>query len=128
LERTSGDKASRVNLKVVPNTKRKVVQTNVRESVEAGSHVFTDALLSYEGLSDAYTHSGGNFWSLLKRGIKGTYVCHAPLHRCRCLDEQATRCNERKDCDQGRFISTMQRVLDRRLICKKLTGKREGER
>jgi transposase-like protein len=144
LERTTGEKASRVQAKVVPNTKRKTVQTNVRENVEKGSAVFTDALLSYEGLSDEYTHSvidhaiayadgkvhtNGleNFWSLLKRGIKGTYVCPAPFHLFRYLDEQATRFNERKDCDQGRFLSTMQRVSDRRLSYKKLTGKNDGE-
>jgi len=106
--------------------------------------VFTDALLSYDGLKDAYTHNvidhaiayadgkvhtNGleNFWSLLKRGIKGTYVCPAPFHLFRYLDEQATRFNERKDCDQGRFLSTMQRVSKRRLTYKKLTGKETGE-
>jgi transposase-like protein len=140
LERTSERKASRVKLKVVKNVKRAVVQPNVRENVAAGSEVFTDALLSYDGLSDAYVHNvidhavayvdgkihtNGleNFWSLLKRTLKGTYVCPAPYHLARYLDEQATRFNERKDTDAGRFENTMNRVSGRRVTYKRLTGK-----
>ena len=143
LERTTEGKASRVKLKVIPNTKRGTVQGVVREGVAAGSEVFTDALLSYEGLADAYTHkvvdhavsyaegnihTNGleNFWSLLKRSIRGTYVCPAPFHLFRYLDEQATRFNERKDTDAGRFETTMKRVSNRRLTYKKLTGKDEN--
>ncbi len=145
LERTTGEKSSRVKLKIVPNTKRTTVQPNVRENVAAGSEVFTDALLSYVGLEDAYTHkvvdhavsyaegkvhTNGleNFWSLLKRGIKGTYVCPAPFHLFRYLDEQAMRFNERKDTDAGRFTSTMRRVANRRLTYGKLTGKTDEKR
>lgn len=143
LERTTGEKASRVKLKIISNTKRSTVQPNVRANVVAGSHVFTDALLSYEGLSDAYTHNvvdhavsyaeghvhtNGleNFWSLLKRSIRGTYVRPAPFHLFRYLDEQATRFNERKEDDSSRFVSTLKRVSSRRLTFKKLTGKNES--
>lgn len=143
LERTTEGKPSRVKLKIIRNTKRSTVQPNVRENVVAGSAVFTDALLSYEGLSDAYTHqvidhavsyadgavhTNGleNFWSLLKRSIRGTYVRPATFHLFRYLDEQATRFNERKDTDAGRFQSTMQRISGRRLSYKKLTGKEEA--
>ncbi len=143
LERTSESGASRVKLKIVRNVKAKIVQPNVRENVVAGSEVFSDALLSYEGLSDAYTHSvidhaiayvdgkihtNGleNFWSLLKRTIKGTYICPKPFHLARYLDEQSTRFNERKDDDAGRFASTMKRAPGRRLTWRKLTAKDEG--
>lgn len=144
LERNAVGKPSRVNLKIVANTKRSTVQPNVRANVKEGSEVFTDALLSYEGLSDAYAHSvidhavsyvdgkihtNGleNFWSLLKRTIKGTYVCPAPFHLVRYLDEQATRFNERKEDDAGRFVNTMGRVNGRRMTYKKLTGKEPGD-
>jgi transposase-like protein len=144
LERNAGDKPSRVNVKIVKNTKRSTVQPNVRENVVAGSAVFTDALLSYEGLSDSYQHSvidhavsyvdgkihtNGleNFWCLLKRTIKGTYVCPAPFHLVRYLDEQATRFNERKCNDTVRFLNTVRRADGRRITYKKLTGKEGGE-
>ena len=49
LERTTPDKHSRVVLTVVPNTRRPELCGNVREHVEKGSTVCTDALMSYDG-------------------------------------------------------------------------------
>lgn len=97
LERTKGDKASRVIAKVVPNNRRPVLCANVREHVEAGATVCTDALMSYDALESDYdrriidhmesyaqgqVHTNGleNFWSLLKRSLKGTYVNVEPFH------------------------------------------------
>src|SRR4029077_15926162 len=91
LERHGADGHSKVRVKVVPNVRRKTLSPEVREQVAEGSEVFTDALKSYADLSDAYNHqvidhaesyvrgkvhTNGleNFWSLLKRSIKGTYV------------------------------------------------------
>jgi len=66
-----------------------------------------------------------NFWSLLKRGLKGTYVSVEPFHLFRYLDEQAFRYNERKhdDGDAGRFAETLSTVAGRRLNYKELTHK-----
>ena len=50
---------------------------------------------------NVHTNSIENFWSLLKRGIKGTYVSVEPFHLFRYLDEQSFRFNTRKDNDQG---------------------------
>jgi transposase-like protein len=83
-----------------------------KNEVAERSEVFTDALASYTGLEQEYVHkvidhaecyakghvhTNGleNFWSLLKRGIKGTYVSVEPFHLFRYLDEQAFRFNER---------------------------------
>jgi hypothetical protein len=44
-----------------------------------------------------------NFWSLLKRALKGTYVSVEPFHLFRYLDEQAFRFNNRKGSDAMRF-------------------------
>ena len=46
---------------------------------------------------DGKVHTNGmeNFWSLLKRGINGTYVSVEPFHLFRYLDEQAFRFNNR---------------------------------
>jgi hypothetical protein len=55
---------------------------------------------------DGKVHTNGleNFWSLLKRGIAGTYVSVEPFHLFRYLDEQAYRFNNRKDKnDYDRF-------------------------
>jgi hypothetical protein len=64
-----------------------------------------------------------NFWSLLKRGIKGTYVSVEPYHLFRYLDEQAFRFNEREYEDKDRFAKTLGTVAGRRLTYDELTGK-----
>ena len=113
LERHGPDGHSRVRVKHVANTRRATLAPEVRAHVEPGANVYTDALKSYDGLSDAYAHAvidhaeayvrgnvhtNGleNFWSLLKRAIKGTYVSVEPFHLFRYLDEQAYRFNTRK--------------------------------
>ena len=141
LERTTAKHASKVTLKVLNTTKKPELQGNVREYVLKGSEVHTDALKSYEGLNDEYmhnvidhavsyvngnVHTNGleNFWSLLKRTIKGTYVSVEPFHLFRYLDEQAFRFNERKDKDgdKGRFLKTLSGIFGKRLMYKNLIG------
>ncbi len=128
-----------VRTKIVPDTKRRTLQVEVRENVEPGSEVHTDALRSYRGLDpeyihnvvdhaeqyvDGHVHTNGleNFWSLLKRGIKGTYVSVEPYHLFRYLDEQAFRFNERGGEDADRFSKALGTVSGRRLTYDELTG------
>jgi transposase-like protein len=97
-------------VKHVANAKRPTVQGEIRQHVQPGSNVFTDALRSYNGLDADYIHEAidhakeyvrgkvhtnglENFWSLLKRGIRGTYVSVEPFHLFRYLDEEAFRFN-----------------------------------
>jgi transposase-like protein len=144
LERTQGDKASRVFLKVVPNTRRPELCGNVRQQVEAGSTVCTDALMSYDDLGKDYdrrsidhlecyakdnVHTNGleNFWSLFKRALKGTYVNVEPFHLFRYCDEQAFRFNERKDNDQGRFVKSLSGVVGKTLKYAKLIAAEGGD-
>lgn len=142
LERHGTDataKHSRVRTRVIANTRRKTLHAEVQKHVEPGSQVFTDALYSYKGLAGEYVHNvidhaesyaAGNvhtnglenFWSLLKRGIKGTYVSVEPFHLFRYLDEQCFRFNSRKDSDRGRFIHAVASILNKRLTYKALTG------
>ena len=85
------ERGGKVRAKVIDRRKKKDLQALVRENVEAGSSLYSDALKSYEGLAGEYehqvidhaiayvdgqVHTNGmeNFWSLLKRGINGTYV------------------------------------------------------
>ena len=63
-----------------------------------------------------------NFWSLLKRGIKGTYVSIEPFHLFRYLDEEAFRFNTRKDNDAGRFLRAASQIAGKRLEYKHLIG------
>src|SRR5205814_1170436 len=136
-QRTEGENLSRVVLKVVPNTRRPELCGNVREYVVPGSTVNTDALMSYDDLSKDYdrqiidhlecyakgqVHTNGleNFWSLLKRGLKGTYVNVEPFHLFRYCDEQAFRFNARKLTDKMRFLSTVAKFAGKRLTYAKL--------
>ena len=141
LERNAPDRnVSRVRCKVAHTTKAVELQGHISDHVEKGSEVFTDAAAGYRTLSDEYVHNvidhaetyakghvhiNGleNFWSLLKRGIKGTYVSVEPFHLFRYLDEQAFRFNERKDNDAGRFVKVMRGIIGRGLRYAKLTGK-----
>jgi hypothetical protein len=139
LQRNSPDAISKVRVVVLDGLRRHKVQTRVREIVETGSNVYTDAFSSYTGLSNAYQHqvidhaesyvkgnvhtnSMENFWSLLKRAIKGTYVSIEPFHLFRYLDEQASRFNWRDKDDAGRFAAALSGILNRRLTYKALTG------
>lgn len=139
LERGTDKAKSRVRLKVVKNRRKTELQAHVREHVEQGSELHTDALRSYNGLASEYVHNvidhaecyvrghvhtNGleNFWSLLKRGIRGTYVSVEPFHLFRYLDEQAFRFNERKNTDAGRFLVGIVGVIGKRLEYLKLIG------
>lgn len=140
LQRGKGKRPSRVVLKVVATTRRPELCGNVRQHVAAGSTICTDALMSYDDLSHDYdrqiidhlecyakghVHTNGleNFWSLLKRSLKGTYVSVEPFHLYRYCDEQAYRFNERKGTDSERFARALSTVSNRRLTYKELTGK-----
>lgn len=142
LQRTTANEPSQVRLKVVPNQKRRTLQAEIRENVKKGEVVYTDKLASYEGLDREYVHSmidhavryvdgrvhtNGieNFWSLLKRALKGTYVKVAPWHLFRYLDEQSFRFNRRKITDALRFDSVLRSVLNVKLTYADLTGKTE---
>jgi transposase-like protein len=141
LERHGGN----VRTMVVDGTTRAHLQTKVREHVEQGANVFSDAHGAYTGLDDAYVHNvinhaeryvdgqihtNGieNFWSLLKRGLKGTYVSVEPFHLFRYLDEQAFRFNARHGNDGERFQRVMEQLSGKRLTYAELTGKDKDAR
>src|SRR5437763_7783893 len=126
---------------VIPNRRKKVLQEEVKKHVAAGTALYTDALLSYDGLANDYAHkvidhaeayvdsrvhtnSLENFWSLLKRGISGTYVSVEPFHLFRYLDEQTFRYNNRKGMDNAdRFQLALSQIVGKRLTYAEVTGK-----
>ena len=67
------------------------------------------------GLAVIHTNGLENFWCLLKRGIRGTYVSVEPFHLFRYLDEQAFRFNERETTDSERFLKAAPSIVGRRL-------------
>jgi transposase-like protein len=133
-------RGGKVRTTVVANRKKAALQSEVKKHVEAGAALYTDALLSYEGLASDYAHevvdhaveyvngrihTNGleNFWSLLKRGINGTYVSIEPFHLFRYLDEQSFRYNNRLGMnDQTRFEAAMRNVAGKRLTYNELIG------
>jgi transposase-like protein len=140
LARGAGKEAcSKVKATVVPNAKGATLLPIVREHVEAGSAVYTDALKSYAPLAVDYVHAAvdhavryvdgavhtnglENFWSLFKRCIHGTYVAIDEPHLQRYVDEEAFRFNERQLNDGQRFDTVLPGVVGKRLTYKTLTG------
>ncbi|MGD1213793.1 MAG: IS1595 family transposase [Terriglobales bacterium] len=130
-----------VRANVVPNVKRDTLQNAILNNVKYGSTVYTDDAVGYDKLhsrfvhdvvnhSEAYVrgrvHTNGleNFWSLLKRGLRGTYVAVEPFHLDRYIDEQVFRYNNRKDMnDAQRFTKAMSQVTGKRLTYAELIGK-----
>jgi len=143
LERGDADHASRVRAQTIKDTNAKALQAVVRKNVNAGSMVVTDGLSAYRGLDADYlhqyvdhasefvrgiVHTNGieNFWSLLKRSIKGTYVSVEPFHLDAYVTEQAFRFNERKANDAGRFKKVLSSVVGKRLTYQDLITHGQG--
>ena len=139
LRRKDKGQGSKVKAKIIPNVKATTLQSEVRETLAPGATLNTDAWVGYRGLHGDYqhhvidhaveyvrgtVHTNGieNFWSLLKRTIKGTYVSVEPFHLGRYLDEQAYRFNERDRDDYGRFKDVLSSVVGKRLTYSELTG------
>jgi transposase-like protein len=139
------ERGGKIRTAVITDRKRTALEAEVVKHVESGSALYSDALKSYDGLAQEYAHkvidhaekyvdgqvhTNGleNFWSLLKRGISGTYVAVEPFHLFRYLDEQMFRYNNRgnketKITDSDRFDMVIRKVVGKRLTFASLTGK-----
>jgi transposase-like protein len=131
-----------VRARVMPNVRREALQPQVERHVEQGANVYTDAWVAYNQLDEQYihnvinhaekyvdgnVHTNGieNFWSLLKRTLKGTYVAVEPFHLFRYLDEQSFRFNKRTGNDLYRFLEVAKSLTGRRLTYDELTDNEE---
>jgi transposase-like protein len=138
-------KTRKVRAQVVPDVKRATLQKAILDSVGPGSTVYPDGWPGYDGLKKAgfvhetvthieeyvrgQVHTQGieKFWSLLKRGLNGTYVAVEPFHMDRYLDEATFRFHHRiGHTDSSRFVQALSQVVNRRLTYKELTGKEPG--
>jgi transposase-like protein len=141
--------ARQVRAKVIPNVKRETLQNEILNQIEKKSTLHTDSWASYDELKaqdfihktvnhyqeyvrgEVHTNGIENFWSLLKRSLKGTYVAVEPFHLDRYVSEQVFRFNNRatKDnplTDADRFSLAIMQTVGRRLTYAEVTGK-EGE-
>jgi transposase-like protein len=135
------DRTSReVRAKVVPNTRRETLQTEILNGINHGSRIYTDEAVAYDSLKAKYIHETvnhaeeyvrgqvhtnclENFWSLMKRNLAGTYVAVEPFHLDRYLDEQMFRFNNRQNkTDEQRFNKALSQVAGKRLTYNELTG------
>jgi len=138
--------ARKVRAKVVPNVTRETLQNEILNQIQGGSKVYTDGYPAYDRLAakqfihetvnhvneyvrgQVHTQGIENFWSLLKRTLRGTYVAVEPFHLDAYVDEQVFRYNNRatkdnKLTDADRFALIMSQVGGKRLTYAKLTGK-----
>jgi len=140
------ERGGKVRTQIVEKRQKRNMQPLVREHVQAGAALYTDALKSYIGLDKHYEHEVidhaveyvrgkvhtntiENFWSLVKRALHGTYVSVEPYHLYRYLDEQMFRFNNRKKMtDAQRFALAMSQIGGKRLTYATLTGKDESPR
>ena len=139
------ERRGRVKAKVIKLANTRTLLGEINENVEVGSTVITDDHGGYRYMSDDYIHeiinhtvqyvrgnvhtnSIENFWSLLKRTIKGTYVSVAPEHLQAYVEEQTFRFNERKnkDNDRGRFVALLESISGKRLTYAELIGYETG--
>jgi transposase-like protein len=135
-----------VRAQVIPNVKREALLDAILNNIEKGGKIYSDALPAYKSLpamefvhetvnhmteyvrGEVHTNGIENFWSLLKRGLKGTYVAVEPFHLSRYIDEQVFRFNNRatKDnplTDRDRFTLAVSQISGKRLTYAELTGK-----
>jgi transposase-like protein len=135
-----------VRAKVIPDVKRETLQNEIIKQIVPVGTVYTDQWVGYDNLAakrfihqtvnhmeeyvrgQVHTQGIENFWSLLKRGLSGTYVAVEPYHLDRYLDEQMFRFNNRATRDNplddaDRFLLALSQVANRRLTFAELTGK-----
>jgi transposase-like protein len=139
------ERGGKVHTQVIADRLSNTVRPIIKEHVAAGAILYTDVMRGYFGLDDEFAHemvnhaveyvSGRvhtngmeNFWSLLKRGLSGTYVAVEPFHLFRYLDEQCFRFNNRATEDNplddaDRFLLALSQVANKRLTFKEVTGK-----
>jgi transposase-like protein len=140
------ERGKKVRATVIADRKCESIQGEVLGNVEKGATIYSDEFAStwrmdkkyehavinhLEKYVDGQIHTNGmeNFWSLLKRGLSGTYVSVEPFHLFRYVDEQVFRYNhrlnaERKDLTDGvRFGTAIRQIVGKRLTYAELTGK-----
>lgn len=144
LSRGSGTNKSRiVSAKMIKDTTHDTLKAEIKKSVETGTKIYTDSHKGYRGLITEYVHAvvdhaveyvnglvhtNGmeNFWSVLKRSIKGTYLSVMPPHLDRYVDEHVYRFNVRDERDCNRFYKVLGMGLGKRIMYAELIGREKS--
>lgn len=133
------ERGKQVRAQVIPNRSAVHMQSAILANVQPGAEIMSDEFASgwrmdnvydhkvvnhLEKYVDGKVHTNGmeNFWSLLKRGLHGTYVSVEPFHLFRYVDEQAFRYNERKATDAERFATVLCSIGGKRLTYAQVRG------
>ncbi len=136
-------RGGKVRAQVIEKVRAEIVVPIIKENIEKDSEVFTDRASVYHQLyldyvhdtvdhareyvrGNVHTNSIENFWSLLKRTIKGTYVSVSPEHLQKYVQEQVFRYNERHGNDQQRFVVMLELISGKRLTYAQLIGYQTG--
>jgi transposase-like protein len=139
------ERNGRVRAEVVMDRTQKTLHALANQHLVSNSTLISDEWGGYKGNDfehevinhaneyvNGLIHTNGieNFWSLLKRGLNGTYVSVEPFHLFRYIDEQAFRYNNRggkkkenRITDSQRFNTVLSQVAGKRLTFDELTGK-----
>lgn len=132
-------RGGKVRAQIVKNVQAQTLVPIIKENVEKDSEIFTDRASGYRMLWQDYIHdtvdhateyvrgnvhtnSIENFWSLLKRTIKGTYISVSPAHLQKYVEEQVFRYNEREGNDQMRFVRLLESISGKQLTYSQLIG------
>jgi transposase-like protein len=138
-----------VRAKLIPDVTRETLQNEILRQIDRGATVYTDGATGYDRLKmhefvhetvnhveeyvrgQVHTQGIENFWSLLKRGLKGTYVAVEPFHLSKYVDEQVFRFNNRATKenplnDGDRFMLAVSQIAGKRMTYADLTGKVDG--
>ena len=133
------ERKGRVRAEVVAERSQATLHALVNKHIQYGATLLTDEWGGYKGTDltheiinhaveyvngQVHTQGNENFWSLLKRGLSGTYINVGPSHLSRYVDEQAFRYNNREEKDDyDRFALAVSEILGKRLTYAEVTGK-----
>jgi transposase-like protein len=146
LERASKGKPKKVRATVISDRKAVTMRPEIEAAIDPDAKVYADEFGASWNMDKRFevemvnhaecyvrdqVHTNGleNFWSLLKRGVGGTYVSVEPFHLFRYIDEQAFRFNNRLDAngevisDYDRFKTALSQIVGKRLTYQALIGK-----
>jgi transposase-like protein len=131
------ERGGRVRVRHIERVDRETLGAAVREMVEAGSTLYTDENPSYQHLGEKFRHATvkhsareyargdvstntvEGFFSLLKRGVYGTFHSVSKHHLHRYLAEFEFRYNHRKIDDGARTLAAIRGAEGKRLLYKK---------
>lgn len=126
----------------VKNVTGKTLKQVMRENVEKEARIMTDGFLAYKGLDreyashetvdhgireyvrgDVHVNLAENWFSLLKRGVMGTFHHVSEKHLDRYVDEFQFRFNNRKVTDGERAQKALKGIEGKRLMYKDAMAK-----